>query len=279
MTMDRSARVERTLPVLFDQLAEARTPDYLEAAIERASSRPQRPAWTFPERWLPVELVSPRVPSTRIPWRQVVVLALLAALFATMLAVYVGSQRLPHPFGPAANGLLVYSNSGDIYVRDAVDSPQRLLIGGPDTELIVGFSRQGDRFLFARQVDGASPITLGISRPDGTGVQQLDGGYRLISGVDWSPSGDAVAVTHSVKGKDVLSIVPSNGSPATQFDLDVSATEVAWRPPDGRSSTTRSMTCKRGTIAGFGSTWPRSHPGARSCRTSGSSSRTGPTTS
>ncbi|HEX7346653.1 MAG TPA: hypothetical protein VF253_07660, partial [Candidatus Limnocylindrales bacterium] len=67
MTMDRSARIERTLPVLFDQLAEARTPDYLEAAIERASSRPQRAAWTFPERWLPVELVTTRVPSTRVP--------------------------------------------------------------------------------------------------------------------------------------------------------------------------------------------------------------------
>jgi dipeptidyl aminopeptidase/acylaminoacyl peptidase len=233
MTMDRSARVDRTLPVLFDQLAEARIPDYLEAAIERASTRPQRPAWTFPERWLPVELVTTRVPSTRIPWRQVVVLALLTALLATMLAVYVGSQRLPQPFGPAANGLVVYSDSGDIYVRNAVDSPPRLLIGGPDTDLIVGFSRQGDRFLFARQPNESAPITLGISRPDGTGVQQLDGEYQLISGVDWSPAGDAVAVTHSVKGRDVLSILPSDGSPATDFDLDVTATEVAWRPPDG----------------------------------------------
>jgi dipeptidyl aminopeptidase/acylaminoacyl peptidase len=180
-----------------------------------------------------VELASARVPMARLPWRQLAVLAILAALLATMVAVYVGSQRQPQPFGPAANGLVVYSHSGDIFVRDAVDRPQRLLIGGPDTELIVGFSRQGDRFLFARQADDEAPMTLGISRPDGTGVQMLAGEYRLISGIDWSPAGDAIAVTHSVKGKDTLSIVPSDGSPATDFDLDVTATEVAWRPPDG----------------------------------------------
>jgi dipeptidyl aminopeptidase/acylaminoacyl peptidase len=233
MTMDRSARVERTLPGLFDQLAEARTPDYLEAAIERASSRPQRPAWTFPERWLPVELVTTRVPTTRIPWRPIVVLALLATLLAAMLAFYIGSQRLPQPFGPAANGLVVYSSGGDIFVRDAVDRAPRLLIGGPENEVIVGFARQGNQFLFARQPEAPAAATFWISRPDGTGLRRLDGEYRLISGVDWSPSGDSVAVTHSVKGKDVLSILPADGSPATDLKLDVGATEVAWRPPDG----------------------------------------------
>lgn len=233
MTMDRSARVERTLPVLFDQLAEARTPDYLEAAIERASSRPQRPAWTFPERWLPVELVTTRVPSTRLPMRQLGVLALLALLLATMLAIYVGATRLPEPYGLAANGLVVYSESGDIYARDAVGSPARLLVGGPETERIVGFSRQGNQMLFAREPQPDAPLTLWISRPDGTGIRQLDGSYVNASGVEWSPGGDAIAVTHSPKGRNVLSIVPSNGSAATNFDLDVTATEVAWRPPDG----------------------------------------------
>ena len=51
-------RFDRVLPGLFDELADARTPDYLEAAIERASSRPQRPAWTFPGRWLPMEITT-----------------------------------------------------------------------------------------------------------------------------------------------------------------------------------------------------------------------------
>jgi dipeptidyl aminopeptidase/acylaminoacyl peptidase len=233
MTMDRSARIERTLPVLFDQLAEARTPDYLEAAIERASSRPQRAAWTFPERWLPVELVTTRVPSTRVPMRQLGVLALLALLLATMLAIYSGATRLPEPYGLAANGLIVYSESGDIYARDAVGSPPRLLVGGPEIERIVAFSRQGNQMLFAREQRPNGKLTLWVSRPDGTGIRQLDGSYLDVSGVEWSPAGDAVAVTHSPKGRAVLSILPSDGSAATDFDLDITATEVAWRPPDG----------------------------------------------
>src|SRR5688500_5132623 len=99
MTMDRSTRVERSLPALFEEVAQARTPDYLEAAIERASSRPQRPEWTFPERWLPMEIATTRVPVTRLPWRQLAVLALIALTIATAAAVYVGSQtpRLPAP--------------------------------------------------------------------------------------------------------------------------------------------------------------------------------------
>jgi len=54
MNMDRARRLERNLPGLFDELAEATFPDYLEAAIERASSNSQRPVWTFPARWLPM---------------------------------------------------------------------------------------------------------------------------------------------------------------------------------------------------------------------------------
>ena len=80
MTTDRARRLERSLPGLFDELADARTPDYLEAAIELASSSPQRPSWTFPTRWLPMDLVMTRVPTTRLPMRTLAILALVALL-------------------------------------------------------------------------------------------------------------------------------------------------------------------------------------------------------
>jgi hypothetical protein len=60
MTTDRSLRADRVLVGLIDELADARTPDYLEAAIERASARSQRPTWTFPERWLPMADIASR---------------------------------------------------------------------------------------------------------------------------------------------------------------------------------------------------------------------------
>ena len=53
MTMDRSSRADRVLAGLFDELADARTPDYLEAAIEHASSRPQRPVVDVPRKVAP----------------------------------------------------------------------------------------------------------------------------------------------------------------------------------------------------------------------------------
>ena len=36
MSIDRQARIDRVLPGLFAELAAPRTPDYLEAAIDRA---------------------------------------------------------------------------------------------------------------------------------------------------------------------------------------------------------------------------------------------------
>jgi hypothetical protein len=37
MSLDRARRLEPRLPGLFDELADARIPDYLDGAIERAS--------------------------------------------------------------------------------------------------------------------------------------------------------------------------------------------------------------------------------------------------
>ena len=92
MNLDPTPRLERDLPAMFDELAAPRTPDYLEAAIERASSRSQRPAWTFPERWLPMDIVT-RPVDPRSPMRAIGILALIGVLIAAGLAAaYIGSS-------------------------------------------------------------------------------------------------------------------------------------------------------------------------------------------
>jgi hypothetical protein len=152
MSLDRARRLERDLPGLFDELAEARTPDYLEAAIERASSNSQRPAWTFPARWLPMEIVTTRVPTTRLPWRQIGVLTLTAIVLATLIALVVGSRttRLPEPFGPAANGVIALAQNGDLYTVDPDTGEMTLLLGGPENDTWVGFTPDGTRGVFIR---------------------------------------------------------------------------------------------------------------------------------
>ncbi len=93
MSTERTTRFERVLPGLFDELAGTRTPAYLEAAIERASSGPQRPSWTFPGRWLPVDITTRTAPFVRVPWGQIGVIVLTGLLLAVVLAAYIGSQR------------------------------------------------------------------------------------------------------------------------------------------------------------------------------------------
>ncbi len=233
MTMDRSPRASRALPALFEDLAQARTPDYLEAAIERASSRPQRATWTFPERWLPVELVTTRVPSTRIPWRQLGVLALLAILLAAMLAVYAGSQRpLPDPFGPAANGLVVYSKGGDILARDTLDGMSRPLIATVNAEIADSLSPRGTHVLIVRPVGDL--LDLFAATIDGKDEVHLGGPYLNVDGISWAPDESSVAIAHDVDGLPSISIVQADGSGERTLDLGMPANRPTWRPPDGK---------------------------------------------
>ncbi len=173
MSADRTRRLEGSLPGLFKDLADAHDPDYLEAAIERASSGSQRPAWTFPRRWLPMELVVTRVPTTRLPWRTLGVLALVAIMLAAAIAFFVGSRspRVPPPFGPAANGLIAMGQNGDLYVVDPSSGEMRLLLGGPDVDDWVGFTRDGTRGVFLRWGPDSGGLTAAK-----VGTIQLDGG-------------------------------------------------------------------------------------------------------
>jgi Tol biopolymer transport system component len=252
MTMDRSTRVDRALPGLFDQLAEARTPDYLEAAIERASSRPQRPTWTFAGRWLPVELTSARVPATRMPMRQLGVLALIAILVAAALAVYVGShqQKLPAPFGPAANGLIPFEQGGDIYVGDLATGQTRLIAGGPEHDWGASFSYDGSQLGFIRDVPpgvgGVPDADIYVVRPDGSGLRKVNAKpIRDLKYANYTPDGRMAIIqprrpsagcgavtTCSV---NQMEIVPTFGNEPTQrFPMEEGIIEITWRPPDGR---------------------------------------------
>ena len=63
----------------------------LERALAATRRVGQRPGWTLPERWLPMQLTMARTPSQRPILAIVMVALLIVALVAT--ALYVGSQR------------------------------------------------------------------------------------------------------------------------------------------------------------------------------------------
>src|SRR5258707_208915 len=103
MTTDR--RLRRDLPEILADLAIGPYPDYIDDVLATSARIRQRPAWTFPERWLPmVDIVRQPVFVPRLPWRflSLALVVLLALLAAAIL--FVGSQQhVPAPFGPARN--------------------------------------------------------------------------------------------------------------------------------------------------------------------------------
>jgi hypothetical protein len=88
--MTTPTRLERNLPGILGDLSAAPAPEYLDDVFLRTGRMRQRPAWTFPERWLPMDLATRAVPAARLPWRQLGVLALIAVLL-----VYLERRHLP----------------------------------------------------------------------------------------------------------------------------------------------------------------------------------------
>ena len=241
MTIEQ--RLERDLPAILGDLAASPYPDYIDDVLSTTGRRGQRSRWTFPERWLPMELVTERVPVTRMPWRQLGVLALVAALLATLLAVYIGSRtpKLPPPFGPAGNGAVGLERNGDLYLVDPKTSQETLLVGGPEQDHWVDFTPDGTTGVFTRWGNGNAASGFGR-----IGSIQLRNDARpiliqkdVIRGDEWfqiSPSGHEVAFTADEFDHTTIFVAALDGSSFHQFG-DVPITDyggLSYLAPDGR---------------------------------------------
>ena len=82
--------------------AEHRVPDHLTEVLVRSAATRQRPWWSSPERWLPMDTVVARRP---LNLRPVAILLLVvgALVLAAVAALWVASQR-PSTFHLASNG-------------------------------------------------------------------------------------------------------------------------------------------------------------------------------
>ena len=185
MTMG-GPRIDRMLPEPVRGARERSTPAYLEAAIERASSRPQRPAWTFPGRSIPMQIATRAAPAARAPWRRSAFSPSSPSSSPSRptrtSAPVDRSPRLP--FGPAGNGVIALERDGDI-VR--VDPATGAITRSPAARARQGaaYSRDGtDRLRAARQLP---PTRADHGRhADGTGLVQAT--PEPLSGLQRGPS-------------------------------------------------------------------------------------------
>jgi Tol biopolymer transport system component len=234
-------RFEQDLGDLLEELYLAPTPAYRDMVLQRTARIRQRPAWTFPGRWLPVVDLIPGP----IPWRSVGLVALLAGLILAVAAAFIaGSQRrAPAPFGLARPGLVAYADGGDIHTVDPTTGISTSVVTGPEDDSAPQWSRDGSRLAFLRRADGqAGGIKLSmvyVVRPDGTDLRLVTPEPIPITGnYGFSPDGSALLLTVTRLGTHQVVVANVDG---TGFrTLDVGVTDVAagdagpsWRPPGG----------------------------------------------
>lgn len=146
-------RLERDLTAWLDATAAPRTPDYVDSLLTRTASTRQRSEWTFPERWIPMSVITlARETFKPLPFRTIGLMAVLALLIALAVSMLVGSQpRLPAPYGPAANGLIAYADRGDIYAVHPTKMALKRLVTGPEVDVRPRWSLNGTQLVFERE--------------------------------------------------------------------------------------------------------------------------------
>ena len=126
-TQPRSLTADR-LGTAFNEIGGQARPDYLPDIVAQAGRTRQRPAWTFLERWLPMDIAVRR---QGVP-RAVLVFAVLALLIVLLAATvaFIGTRPSQPPITAATNGLLAFNNRTDLVVVEPDGTGRRSLISG-----------------------------------------------------------------------------------------------------------------------------------------------------
>ena len=225
--------LERDLRAWFAEVA-PQTGELEEAILLETSALSQRPRWLYR-----APLPHPMRGSVQValaPRRtQVALLLVVLGLLVATAAAWVGSrQRLPAPFGQAANGLVAYEKAGDIFVVDPATGARRAIALGPDLDQYPRWSRDGTRLAFLR---GGESAQLVVVDPDGTVVSTTHGEPLTAmdpDGIEWSPDGRHIALA-KVGRIELVDVETGDVTPLPSVQYD--GLGIQWRPPDGRELT------------------------------------------
>ena len=230
--MTAEQRFERSLPALLEELGESSLPDYRDSLLGRTAAMRQRPAWTFPERWIPMDTTLRRVPAAPLNWRLLALAALLIIAAATIAVIAASSnRRLPAPpYGPAANGMMAYSFGGDIYLADPVTGMSRSIASGPEIDKDPVFSPDGEHIIWVRGTGQGSHGVLADA--DGTNIRDLLGPpCRECTAWGWMADSQSIFVTSNVAGRDIT-IENVFTRKKSVIDVPGEIRRIGFRPPD-----------------------------------------------
>jgi len=150
-----------------------------------------------------------------------------------------GRQRVPLPFGPAANGLLVYADDGGAIVSADLDGgAPKTIVPGPGNEHPV-FSPDGTQLAYVYREAG-NKLWIRVAAADGSSPRTIhDDPLMAVGYLGWSPDGRTIVAARqpTVRAFDVV-----NGGPPSMMLLDIQGTEYSdgslltglFRPPTGQ---------------------------------------------
>ena len=221
----RTLTAERLTSALDEVGGQAR-PDYLTDIVVQAGRTRQRPAWTFLERWLPMDIAVRR---QGVP-RAVLALAILALLLTLLVATvaFIGTRPAPPPL-MATNGLLAFASGGDIVVVEPGGTGRRTLIGGLGNVAGLAYSPNGERLAYWSDATGGGAADLVVVDADGSNPVTIASGIRAVTGppqLAWSP--DVSTIAYSAK-------VPQSEEPSCTVapDPDFCASRIFLAAVDG----------------------------------------------
>jgi TolB protein len=199
-TKPRIVTADRLSTALHEAGGQAR-PDYLPDIVAQAGRTRQRPAWTFLERWLPMDIAVRR---QGVP-RAVIVFAVLALLLALLVATvaFIGTMPKRPALAAATNGSIAFTSGTDIVVVNPDGSGRRTLISGAWELGGLEYSPDGRRLAYWAKVLAGAPWDLMVVDSDGANpVTVASGVTEATSDPAWAPDGGTIAYSARTPGAE-----------------------------------------------------------------------------
>jgi Tol biopolymer transport system component len=215
--------------------AERGSREGLLRTLEVTRRTPQRGAWRYPSRWLPVSF-GPRSGGVSRAMGYVLLVAILLIAMLTAALVVGSRPHLPAPFGLAGNGLIAYASRGEIYVAEPDGSGARMLPSEAGRRFGPAFSPTGDRLAYWSQPVAGGPVSLIVAKADGSESRTLFAdtdmtGDGTPGAPTWAPDGSALAfATMKGSGSELVIVRVDSGEVRTVPLASDAIDSVSWSP-------------------------------------------------
>jgi WD40 repeat protein len=226
----------------LDAQAGRGAPGYLDEVLAVTSRTRQRPAWSSPERWLPVQLtLSQRIRPIPNLTRVVAIAAILALIVAGLLVAAAGQRHVPH-FGFAANGPLTWVDGATIKLASADGETVRAGAAIPAGSESLTFSPDGTRLAYRTPGGPASIVIADADGGHAHPVTNIAAASSAQVSVDapfaFAPDGGRIAFTAMQATYRSIRLVGVDGSnPTTLAPVGIADVDETFDPawsPDGQ---------------------------------------------